>query len=151
MEESEIQKLKAQYPEFFKQFSDEFLNFVFSEETSSAIARICLENGIVDEEKVEKIAYRITLALFDQIPKENLAQILATGVGLDLEIAKRVSQKAEELIFSKVPKMKLREILAEISEIERKIKIEKERPRLTEKPREPQKSIHRDIYREPIE
>jgi hypothetical protein len=152
-EESEIQKLKAQYPEFFKQFSDEFLNFVLSEETSSQIATICLENGIVDEEKVEEIAYRITLALFDQIPKESLVQRLVAEVGLSPETAKRVFQGVEESIFSKAPKGKLKEMptVTKVGEVERGIKIERGKPKLTEEPKESPKTIYKDIYREPIE
>ena len=68
----ELQKLKSRYPDFFKQVSSKVLEFIFSEETSSKITKICLENEVEDEEKIEKIAYRVTLALLDQIPKENL-------------------------------------------------------------------------------
>lgn len=102
-EESEIQKLKSKYPKFFARFPSELLEFVFSEETSLEIASICLENGVEDEEAVEKIAYRVTLALLDQVPKENLTEIFEKGAGLDHETAKKISEAIEERIFSQTP------------------------------------------------
>ncbi len=102
-EESEIQRLKSKYPEFFAQFSPEFLEFVFSKETSLEAASICLENGIEDEETIEKITYRITLVLFNQVPKENLAKIFEKGAGLNRIIAEKISFEVEERIFSQIP------------------------------------------------
>jgi hypothetical protein len=130
-------KLKEEYPEFFKQFSEEFLDFVFSEELISTITQICLESGIENEEKIEKIAYRITLALFNQIPKENLAQVLVNGVGLNLETARKISFLCEKLIFSKI--LKKTEISKEKFEIKKDEKKEGSVP------------YQKDIYREPIE
>lgn len=66
-----IQKLKSEHPDFFEQCPLEFLKFVFSEELSSKIAEICIKNGVEDEEKIEKIAYRIALVLLNQLAKEN--------------------------------------------------------------------------------
>lgn len=106
----EIQKLKSKYPEFFEQFSPELLEFLFSEETSSKIAKICLENGVEDEEKIEKIAYRVTLALFGQIPKENLTEVLEKGVKLNHETAKKISIEIKRLIFSQIPETQPEEI-----------------------------------------
>jgi len=108
-EESEIQKLKSEYPEFFVQFSPEFLEFIFSEETSLEIANICLKNKVEDEETIEKIAYRVTLALLNQAPKENLAKILEKGVGLNHEIAEKISAGVEERIFSQIPEIEKKE------------------------------------------
>jgi len=131
-EESEIQKLKSKYPEFFAQFSSDFLEFVFSEETSLEIARICLENRIEDEEIIEKITSRITSALFNQLPKENLTKVFEKGVGLSHETAEKISTAVKERIFS------------QISEPQAK------KPSLTESEIEP-KEKRKDAYREPIE
>jgi hypothetical protein len=157
-EEFKIEKLKDQYPQFFEGLSDEFLNFISSEEMVSQIATICLENGIEDEERIEKIAYRIILVLLEQISKEDLTQVLVNGANLDFQTASRISQRAEELIFSKAPKIKLKEkpVPTKIPKIEKKVetevqelekKIERTRPEAIEKP----KPVKRDIYREPIE
>lgn len=112
-EELDVQKLKNEYSEFFKQFSPEFVEFIFSKEISSKIAEICSENGIEDEEKVEKIAYRVILVLFNQIPKENFTKILMNGVGLDFNTANQISLKVNELIFSQAPKLEPKEIQKE--------------------------------------
>lgn len=99
IKESEIQKLKSKYPKFFAQFPSELLEFVFSEETSLGIARICLENGVEDEGSIEKIAYQVTLVLLDQLPKANLTEALKKEVGLNHEIAGKISVAVEERIF----------------------------------------------------
>jgi len=130
----EIQKLKSEYPEFFKQISPELLEFIFSEETSSKIAQICLGNGIEDEEKIEKIAYRITLALLDQVPKENLAEILEKGVKLNHETAEKISIEVKRLIFSRI----------------QETQPTKPSPPATEKEK-PEKPTKKDVYREPTE
>jgi len=103
IEESEIQKLKNKYPDFFNRFSPEFLDFVFSEETSMAIAGICIENGIEDEETIDKITSRIALVLFNEVPKENLATMFEKGAGLNPVIAEKISFDIEEYIFSQIP------------------------------------------------
>lgn len=151
----ELQKLKSDYPEFFKQFSPELLEFIFSEKTSRKIAEICTESGVEDEEKVEKIAYRVTLILFNQIPKKNLTTVLINGVGLNFDIASQISQKVNELIFSQFPKIKL---LEEVQKEKEKLTIgeflgltgfikkeERVSRQKTEKP------LKKDIYRESTE
>jgi len=141
-EESEIQRLKSEYPEFFAQFSPDFLEFIFSEEISNEIASICLENKVEDEEIIEKIAYRVTLALLNQVPKENLAKILEKGAGLSSEIAEKISAAIEERIFSQIPEIEKKE--------EQLIQSTQPFSPITEekKSEEPPK---KDTYREPIE
>jgi len=150
LESPDIQKLKNEYPDFFEKFPSEFLEFIFSEETSSKIAEICLENGVEDEEKIEKIAYRISLVLFNQVPKKNLAEILEKGVNLPCEIAEKISIEVNRRIFSQTPEvLKKEEQLTQPAQ-----------PSLTSKPEvapppevrpkvEP-KETRKDIYREPI-
>ena len=140
-DELEFQKLKKEYPEFFKQVSSEFLEFIFSEETSSKIAQICLENGIEDEEKTEKIAYQITLALLGQTPKENLARILEKGVKLDSEIARKIHVEVNRVIFSQIQETQ--------PEKNHPVQPTKPSPPATEKEK-PKKPSKKDVYREPI-
>lgn len=99
---NEVQELKKQYPEFFKKHPSELLEFILSEETSSKIAGICLENGIEDEEKIEKIANRVVSALLKEFPKEKLPQVLEKGVGLNLGTAEKISAEINQFIFSHV-------------------------------------------------
>ena len=101
--QSTIEKLKKELPELFKEFSAEFLEFVFSEQTASQIAEICLENGVKDEKTLEKIGYRAVLVLLDQIPKENFAGVLKNGAGLDLNTAQKIAGQINEVVFSQAP------------------------------------------------
>lgn len=117
-DEFDFQKLKSEYYDFFSKIPASFLNFVFSEETISKIAQICVENEVIEEEQIEKVAYRLVLALFGQIPKENLPEILTKGAGISPISALYITKKAEDLIFSQVPKIETEEF----KEKERKIK-----------------------------
>lgn len=157
-EEFEIQKLKEQYPEFFEEISPEFLDFLFSEETSSKITEICFENGIEDEEKIEKVAYRISLILFGQVPKENFATILENGVPLNREVAERISIEVNRRIFSQAPPVLKEEAIPQpaptsppsIQEETSTPEIQPEET-LEIQPEEKPKEIKKDVYREPIE
>jgi len=150
-EEFDIQKLKSQYPEFFKELSPQFLEFIFSEETSSKVAEICLENGIEGEEKIEKIAYRIGLVLFNQVPKENLPEILEKGANLDYEIAERISIEIKRRILSQAPAiLKKEEQLTQPAQPSLPSKPEVAPPPEVRPKVEP-KETRKDIYREPLE
>jgi len=141
-EESEIQKLKSEYPEFFAQFSPDFLELIFSEEISLEIASICLENKVEDEEIIEKIAYRITLSLLNQVPKENLTKILEKGAGLNHEIAEKISVAVEEHIFSQIPApQSIKSSLTEGEEVILPPEIQSDAEL---------KKTRKDVYREPI-
>ncbi len=147
----ELQKLRNKYPEFFKQVPSKLLEFIFSEETSSKIAKICLENGVEDEEKIEKIAYRVTLALLGQVPKENLTEIFEKGVKLDHETAKKISIEIKLNIFSQIQEIQSKEVRKEEGQIEKDELTQPAElpPSVAEK--EPKESSKKDTYREPIQ
>jgi len=150
-EELDIQKLKSDYPEFFKQYSPDLLEFIFSKKTSSKIAEICLENRIEDEEKIEKIAYRVTLAFLNQVPKENLSEILEKGVDLNHETAKEISIEIKRRIFFQVPEvLKKEEQLTQSAQPSLPSKPEVASPPEV-RPEEKPKETRKDIYREPLE
>ncbi|KPJ54675.1 hypothetical protein AMJ47_03930 [Parcubacteria bacterium DG_72] len=132
-EEINIEKLKKEYPEFFKKTSSKIVELVLSEKTSVQIAEICVKNEIEDEEKIEEIARRIVFVLLGKLPKENLYIALEKGVGLGTETAKKISDEVNKVIFSQMP-------LSEKKEIAEREIVEK-------KPI----SSKKDIYREPIE
>jgi len=149
IDDTEIQKLKNQYPDFFEQFPKKLWKFIFSEETSSKIAEICSESGIENEEKIEKIAYRVTLALLNQVPKENLPEILEKGVDLNHETAEEISIEIKRRIFSQVPEVLKKE------EPTQSTPPPPDKPEVGPSPEvkpeiEP-KEVRRDIYREPTE
>ena len=149
-EEFDAQNLKKEYPELFEQFPSEFLEFLFSEETSSKIAEICFENGIQDEEKIEKIAYRVGLILLDQVPRENFAKILEKGVDLDRETAEKISIEINRRIFSQVPELLKAEEPTQSVPPPPEVKPEVA-PSPEVKPEGEPKETRKDIYREPIE
>lgn len=142
----EIQKLKSEYLEFFEQVSPELLKIIFSEETSSKIAEICLENGVENEEKIEKIAYRVALALLGQIPKENLAEILEKGVKLNHETAGKISIQIKRFIFSQI-----QETQPEKTQPTQPTKRSPLIPELVLEEEKPEKLPPKDTYQEPIE
>lgn len=148
---AEVQKLKSQYPEFFSQFPPELIDFVFSIETANKIAEICLENKIEDEEKVEKIAYQVTLVLLNQVPKENLSKILEGGAGLNQELAERVAAEIENRVFSQIPRApEKKEGPIEPAQPPQSTKPEvAPAPKAKIKTESPKRK--KDIYREPIE
>jgi len=141
--EIEIQKLKSEYPEFSEQVSSELLGLIFSEETSSNIAEICLENGVENEEKIEKIAYRIVLALLEQVPRKNLAKILEKGVGIDSETAGKIHIGVNRLIFSQIKTIQPKKTPL--------IQPVKASPPAELEEKNPKESQKKDIYQEPIE
>jgi hypothetical protein len=100
IEETELQKLKEDYPDFFRKTPPEVIDFALSEKTSEKIADIAVKNGVADEEKVERIAQRITLVLLNKLPSGNLAMTLELGVKLTPEIAKKVADEANQFISS---------------------------------------------------
>ena len=105
-----LQELKEKYPDFFKKIHPELLNYIFSKETSSKIGEICLKNGVEDEEKIEKIAYRITLILLNKAPKENLSVILEKGAGLNHETAKKISIEIKIFISPQIERIKSKDV-----------------------------------------
>ena len=139
-EKPEIKKLKSKYPEFFSQFSPEFLEFVFSEEISLEIASICLENKIEDEEVIEKITSRITSVLFNQIPEKNLAKVFEKGVGLSNKAAEKISAEVKERIFSQISDLQYKKSSTESGDIPS-----------PEAQSEAGLKRRRDTYREPVE
>ncbi len=139
-EEFDIQKLKSEYPDFFRETSPGLLEFILSKETSSKITDICLENGVQDEGKIEKAAYQIGLTLLGQTLKENFTVILKKELEVDLETAKKLSDKINKLIFSQTT----------LPENEKSLPEEKEIME-DEAPEEIPKTFKKDAYKEPLE
>ncbi len=138
----ELQQLKNEYPDFFKQTPSDLIELAISEETASNIAEICLKNGIEDEDKIQKIAYRVTLVLLKQMPKENLPKILENGAGIDSEIAVKISDEVNEIIFSQIENKKNQPI-------ELSTPLSDENP--TPEKQKIKKTLKKDTYRETVE
>ncbi len=140
-DEIEVQKLKKDYPEFFRKTPNELIDLVLSEKTSKRIADICEKNGVNNEQKVEEIAKRISWVLLGKLPSGNLAMALELWVKLTAENAKKVADEANQFITSFLINFKNRGA----SSLEKKII----KTGVVEK--EPKKSPIKDTYREPTE
>jgi hypothetical protein len=101
-EDFDIEKIKGDYPDFFEELSPDLLNFISSENASFKIADICLENGVISEEKIEKTAYYIISSLLRQEPEENLIMTLKNGLDINLETAKKISDGVKKNIFHRI-------------------------------------------------
>ena len=140
-DEIEIQNLKKNYPDFFEKTSPEIIKFILSEKTAGQIADICEKNGVMEEEKIEGIAYRIAWVLLGKLPKENLALTFERGVGLAPEIAKKIADEANQFISSASAQFKSGEI----------VQPEKELPGETIVEEKPKRPSSKDVYRESVE
>lgn len=113
-EKFDLQKIKNQYPEFFKEASDKLMELAVSQETASQIAEICLKNGVEEEQKIEKIAYYISFVLLSQLPPATLPKALEKNLPLKPETAKKISEEVNQLIFAPV-KDDLTELYKEVT------------------------------------
>jgi hypothetical protein len=102
IDEIELKKLKNDYPDFFENIPPEIMETILSEETPSKISEICIKNGVGEEEKVEKIAYQITLVLLGQLSPKELPKALEKELNLDFVIAKKIYTETDQVIFSKI-------------------------------------------------
>ena len=146
-DEIEFQKLKKEYPDFFKNFSQKLIELANSEKTASQIAEVCLKNGVVDEGKIENIAYYITSVLLGSLPLEILPKALVTNLKIDTEVAKKISEEVNRLIFSQV-KEELAKLYQKEVSAKPPARPKKPSPPPEEKPKRPP---GKDVYREPVE
>lgn len=142
-EEIELQKLKEEYPDFFRKTPPEIIDFVLSKQTAKQITNICGENGVADEEKIEEIAQRIAWVLLGKLPSGNLATTLELWVKLTPEIAKKIADEANQFISSVM------------AHPEKKLPEETTAPAYAEAPtgkeEKPKRPPSKDTYREPVE
>ena len=140
-DELEFQKLKKEYPEFFKNLPPKLLEMILGKELSSKISDMCLKNGIENNEKIEEASYHIASVLLGQLPPEILPKALATNLKIDAMAARKISEEVNRLIFSQVKD--------DLSRIYQKgIPLEKPKEEFKEEPKRPPK---KDTYHEPIE
>jgi divalent metal cation (Fe/Co/Zn/Cd) transporter len=140
--ETDLQKLKQDYPELFREVPPEIIDFALSDKTSEKISDIAVKNSINKEEEIEGIAQRITWVLLNKLPKENLAMTLELGLNLTPDTAKKIADEANQFISSVTIKLKTG------SPILLEKETQKEEPQRKEESQKPLKS---DTYREPIE
>lgn len=102
--EEQTQKLTAEqlqqmYPELQKTPKD-ILEYLLAEETAQGIASICLEFGIAEEEKLEKIAYLLGLVVLDKISLVDFRELLEDYLQVEVETSEKMMQKIRETIVA---------------------------------------------------
>lgn len=137
--EIDIINLQEEYPEFFEAFPSEIIEFALSKKTSQKIANICIENKITEKDLVEGIAFRITYAIFEKLPRENLIITLKDGLEIEEEKAKKISESVNKIIFSEIDRLKNKK-----ESVEKEV-VKKEPSNIS------RESLKKDVYREPIE
>ena len=140
-EETNIEKLRKQYPAFFEAYPLSLIEFALDKKTAQKIANICIENKIKDQEKVKGVAFRVTYALFGKLPKENLAITFKDGLDIDEKTAQNIAKSVDKIIFSELASLTKEESSEE--EAAAKPAEEKSSPK-------PPSSPQKDAYREPL-
>lgn len=134
---------KKELWKLYKKIPEELKKAIFSEETAEDLDKIAQRHQI-KEEKVEKIAERITHVFLGLLPPEEFQEVLIKEVNLDLETANKVTREINRYIFFPV-KASLEKLYGkELISIVQPTKIAF---REGEKPKE---KSPEDIYREPI-
>jgi hypothetical protein len=144
IEETELKKLKQDYPDFFQKTPADVIDFILSEKTAEKIAEIATKNGVGSEEIIDGIAQRVTWVLLNRLPSGNLAMTIELGLKISPETAKRIADEANRLIASRATQInqpKPSEPLQTQKELPKE-KIIEEEPKRPKKP---------DVYHEPIE
>ena len=138
---TELQKLKEDYPDFFRKTPPEVIDFALSEKTSEKIADIAVRNGVDNEEQVEGIAQRVILVLLNRLPSGNLAMTLELGLKILPEIAQKIADEANQFISSAMTQLKTGGVVQPKKELPKETIIEEKLKRPPSK----------DVYREKIE
>ncbi len=140
-QKTDINELKEKYPSFFEAFPFRLIDFVLSGEMAQKIANICIENRVLEQDKIEKIAYKITFVVFNKIQKETLASVIEEDAGIPKETAEKITISVDKIILSQIHKLK---------ESEEEKTEEKEEQKTTEPPPPPPSPDKKDTYRESI-
>jgi hypothetical protein len=119
-------------------FPSEIKNILLSEDNTILIASICLENGVEDDKKIEKIAYQTTMLLLERISKEDFPLLIERELQIDGITARKISDEINEYILSQLPQPEIGGLPIEKNET---VTVKEEK----------QKTAENDAYKEPIE
>ncbi len=138
-QKTDINELKEKYPSFFEAFSFRLIDFVLGGEMAQKIANICIENRILEQDKIEKIAYKVTFVVFGKMQKEILASSIEQDANISKEVAEKIATSVEKIILFKAHEMK--------NEAKDLPKEQKEEDQKVVTPSPPSA---KDTYREPV-
>jgi hypothetical protein len=129
-----------QYNDFLDSLPPEIKNAILSEDNAILIAGICLENGVEDKNKIEKIAYQATMLLLGEISREEFPLFIEKELQIDGAVAKQISDEIDEFFISQSARQDTKELSQESP-------IRKNEAVIEKKP----KPLNNDAYQEPIE
>ena len=101
-DETEFEKLKKLYPDFFKGFPVKLMDLIISDETASQVSEICLKSGVAKDKTIEQVAYYITSVLLGNLPIKVFARALVTNLKIDTKTAEKIAEETNQIIFSRV-------------------------------------------------
>ena len=102
MQNTNLEKLKIDNPEFFEKLDRDLAEYAGSEEFATAVARACLLNNVDDNDTIEKIAYWSTWTLFGAIPEKSLIDLFEQKIKLDSATAFNIYEDIDDLVFSQI-------------------------------------------------
>lgn len=136
-EKIELQKLKEEYPDVFKNIPNDIAEIILSDETSLKISGVCLKNGVEDEAKIERASYLITLTLLGKLPIEELNTTIEKELKISQDVVRKIRDEINQDIFGVV-----KDGLGKL--------YKKELPKEEIAEQKPKRPPSKDVYREPI-
>jgi len=92
VEEARVRKLSEEVPRVL-------VDLVVAEDTAIKIAKICYENGIKENERIEAICYQTGRVLLGSLYPEKFQRTLEEEVGLSSLLAQKIAREIYESIF----------------------------------------------------
>ncbi|MDD3399631.1 MAG: hypothetical protein PHF07_01130 [Candidatus Pacebacteria bacterium] len=119
--------------------SSKLINLMESEDASLWITKICMDNGVKEEDVIENVSYQVGLALLGKLPPKDLPKSLEEKAGLSHEIARDIYQGIDQRLLSQVRE-----------ELSKMYPVSPEQPKQAEEAiKNPPKG--KDTYREKVE
>ena len=82
-----------------EKISPDILKIVFSEKTPFQISKICIENGIEEEEKIEQVAFYAGLLLLGKLTLKEFQKALEGKAGINSETSEKINQGISKTIL----------------------------------------------------
>lgn len=83
-----------------QQKNQEIEDFITSEKTAEDLNNICEKYGVLDEKKIEEIAYQVGLVILGKLTPEELSGSLKKNAGIENKVAEEISSEIKRTILS---------------------------------------------------
>ncbi len=137
---------KEQLWELYKSLPEDLQKAIFSQEVADNIQKICLENGVKNDDAIFNISKNIGYVFLGLLAPDELKNVLEKEIKIKKDKAEKISSQISRLAFLPVKKS-----LEALYKIKIKPGIETEVKPLDDKTEEPKRKPKKeDKYREPI-